>query len=178
MLLSITFVLNFYLFLLNSWLDFLFLNDFLLYYFLLFSLYFSLFLFFLAFLMIALLLLWGLFVVVWTRLRFFFIFILIISNNKVFLFRCSLIIIDLVRENTFNFFNNPPELNPIIWILFKHQLRLVILFLSLLLLFFPLKFLSFSFLTSFSFFFFTSLNFFLSLFLFLFTSFLLFRIDL
>ena len=175
-------MLDFHFFLFNNCFNFLFLNNFLLnnsflYDFLLFSLNFRLFLFFFTFLMVVLLLRWRFFVIVWSRFRFVLISILIIWDDKILLFWCSFVIIDLIGIKTFDFFNNPLKLSSIIWVLFEHQLRLIVLLLFLLLLFSSLDFFPLSFLPSFFFLFFTSINLFLSLFLFLFTTFLLFGID-
>lgn len=175
-------MLDFHFFLFNNCFNFLFLNDLFLYSsflydFLLFSLNFRLFLFFFTFLMVILLLRWRFFIIIWSRFRFVLIFIFIIRDDEIFLFWCSFVMIDLIGINTFDFFNNPLKLNSILWILFKHQLRLIVLLLFLLLLFSSLHFFLLSFLSSFSFLFFTSINLLLSLFLFLFTTFLLFGIN-
>lgn len=170
-------MLDLYFFLFYNWFDFLFLNNSLLNNFLLFSLNFLLFSLFFALFRFTLFLSRGTIIIIRAGLWFFLIWVFMIRNNKVFLFRSRLMIIDHIRINASDFFSNPPELSSFIWILNKHQFRLIILLLFLLLLFFPLQFLFFSLLTSFSFFLFTFLSLLQSLFLFLFTSFLLFRVD-
>lgn len=140
-LFSVTDVLYFYLLLLHCHFNFLLLhnllvvdcllfNNFLLS---LFNFYFLLFL--LHFLLHTLFLWRRLFIIVLSLVWVWRFVFFVIWYDEFILFRRELIFVDLIRIDAFDFFYDSFKLDPIVWILFKHDLRLIVFLLFFCLLF-------------------------------------------